>query len=165
MVNSHLEHVLVEMDALPPIPEVFRKVLEFTRDGNSSRQDLIRYILLDQAIAEKNPLSGKFGIPGCGSKSFRFGSCGRSSRWQINPKNCHSVRGFGRFAKFNCRPRDDGGWILVSFRGNGISFKNFILENIRRGSWDGVRGRLALWYWKIGARQSHQTERSLIVLG
>lgn len=53
MVNSHLEHVLVEMDALPPIPEVFRKVLEFARDGNSSRQDLIRYILLDRAIAAK----------------------------------------------------------------------------------------------------------------
>lgn len=53
MANSHLERVLVEIDALPPISGVFRKVLELTRDESSSRQDLIRCISLDQAIAAK----------------------------------------------------------------------------------------------------------------
>ena len=44
---------LAEVDALPPVYEVFHKILELTSQENASRADLIRCISLDQAISAK----------------------------------------------------------------------------------------------------------------
>ena len=48
-----LSQALAEVDALPPLSEVFHKELELTSQENASRADLVRCISLDQAISAK----------------------------------------------------------------------------------------------------------------
>ena len=48
-----LSQALAEVDALPPVSEVFHKILELTSQENASRADLIQCISLDQAISAK----------------------------------------------------------------------------------------------------------------
>jgi len=50
---SYLEKVLVEIDALPPVSEVFHKILELTGGDDASRDELVRCVSLDPAIAAK----------------------------------------------------------------------------------------------------------------
>ncbi len=53
MNKISFSQALAEVDALPPVSEVFHKILELTSQENTSRADLIQCISLDQAISAK----------------------------------------------------------------------------------------------------------------
>jgi len=53
MNKISFSQALAEVDALPPVSEVFHKILELTSQENASRADLVRCISLDQAISAK----------------------------------------------------------------------------------------------------------------
>jgi putative nucleotidyltransferase with HDIG domain len=50
---SYLEKILVEIDTLPPVSEVFHKILELTGGDDASRDELVRCVSLDPAISAK----------------------------------------------------------------------------------------------------------------
>ena len=51
--RSYLEEVFFEIDALPPVSEVFHKILELTGGDDVSRDELVQCVSLDTAIAAK----------------------------------------------------------------------------------------------------------------
>ena len=51
--SSFLEKTLSEIDALPPISDVFHKILELTGSDDVSRDELVHCISLYPAIAAK----------------------------------------------------------------------------------------------------------------
>ncbi len=51
--NTYFEQVLAKVDALPPVSEVLRKILELTSGEDTSRAELIRCVSLDPAISAK----------------------------------------------------------------------------------------------------------------
>mgnify|MGYP001261127061 CR=1 len=46
-VRGNFERVLVEVDTLPPISNVFQKITEITNDEGGSRDELIHCVTLD----------------------------------------------------------------------------------------------------------------------
>ena len=52
-MTNYLERALTHVESLPPLSNVFHKILELTEGDDYSRDDLIRCVSLDQAIAAK----------------------------------------------------------------------------------------------------------------
>ena len=51
--KEYFDRALAELDTLPPISNVFHKVLELTEEDDDRRGELVRCVSLDQAIAAK----------------------------------------------------------------------------------------------------------------
>ncbi len=52
-VRIYLERALSEVDTLPSVSNVFHKIMELTEDEEGRREELIRCVSVDQAIAAK----------------------------------------------------------------------------------------------------------------
>ena len=52
-VRTYFERALSEVDSLPPVSNVFNKIMELTGDDEGRREELIRCVSADQAIAAK----------------------------------------------------------------------------------------------------------------
>lgn len=67
VASFFLDKIFTEIDALPPVSEVFHKILELTGGDDVSRDELVRCVSLDPAIAAKalqTINSAYFGVSG-----------------------------------------------------------------------------------------------------
>ncbi|MBT3352904.1 MAG: HDOD domain-containing protein [Nitrospinaceae bacterium] len=51
--KKYFETALVEVDSVPPISNVFHKIMELTEGSDTARDELIRCVSLDQGVAAK----------------------------------------------------------------------------------------------------------------
>ena len=52
-VRTYFERALSEVDSLPPVSNVFNKIMDLTGESGGRREELIRCVSVDQAIAAK----------------------------------------------------------------------------------------------------------------
>ncbi|MDP6483985.1 MAG: hypothetical protein QGH70_09090 [Nitrospinota bacterium] len=90
-----LSKTFAELDMLPPFPVVFNKILEITESDVGSREELLKALSLDQAIAAQVAPDEQFGL-------LRHGRAGRHPepvrglfRRNDGPRNCRSLRDDG----------------------------------------------------------------------